>query len=112
MKTPVALGRDIRRLSVRAQTLRIDGIGHGDRCEWFSISGLHRAVSCKTIYRWIREEIKRRMVKSGSRYLDVVRHCRGSRLESNEGPNLANRTFSDVAQISEVKKFLAKSCMR
>ena len=31
---------DIRRLSVRAQTLRIEGIGHGDRCEWIPSSGL------------------------------------------------------------------------
>ena len=69
-----------RRLSVRAQTLRIDGIGHGDRYEWIFDLRIAWAVSCKTIYRWIREKIKQRMVKSGSRNLDVVRHCRGSRL--------------------------------
>ena len=37
------------------------------------------AVSGKVIYRWKREEIKRRMVKSGSPYLDVVRQFQGSR---------------------------------
>lgn len=37
------------------------------------------ADSCKTIYRWIREEIKQPMVKSGSRNLDVRRQFRGSR---------------------------------
>lgn len=80
IKTHVALPRDIRRLSVRAQNVRI--ACHRPRRPLRMLFQLWMAWSdsCKTIYRWIREEISGPMVKSGSGNLKVRRQFRGSRV--------------------------------
>lgn len=56
------------------------------------------AVSGKTIYRWIREKIKRLLVKSGSRNLDVVRQYPSSRPSRMRAQTLRIAHFQDIAQ--------------
>ena len=79
MKTHVVMEGDIRPSSMKAQTLRIDTIDHGDHFEWYPDLQFGSGVFGKVIYQSKREEIKQLIMKSRSRYLDVVRHLQGSR---------------------------------